>query len=55
MAEVWTAMAENCIKEPGAVAYARKKAVMYQNLSNEASKMYTDAKVAADKADKNPS
>lgn len=55
MAEVWTAMAENCIKEPGAAAYARKKAVMYQNLSNEASKMYTDAKAAADKADKNSS
>jgi hypothetical protein len=42
-------MAENCIKELGAAAYARKKAVIYQNFSNEASKMYTDAKAAADK------
>jgi hypothetical protein len=34
---------------PGAVAYVRKKVVMYQSLPSEASKMYTDAKADADK------
>ena len=51
MAEVWTEMAEQCTQQPGAAAYARKKAVMYTNLANDASKAYADAKEEADKAD----
>jgi predicted house-cleaning NTP pyrophosphatase (Maf/HAM1 superfamily) len=50
MAEVWTGMAEHFLNELGAAAYARKKAVMYRNLSDEASQKYTDAKADADKA-----
>jgi hypothetical protein len=34
----------------GVVAYARKKAVMYRNLANNASNVYTDMKEEADKA-----
>ena len=44
-------MADQCTQQPGAAAYARKKAVMYRNLSNEASTLYADAKEEADKAD----
>ena len=51
MANVWTQMADQCTQQPGAAAYARKKAVMYRNLSNEASTLYADAKEEADKAD----
>lgn len=51
MAEVWTEMAERCTQQPGAAAYARKKAMMYTNLANNASKAYADAKEEADKAD----
>jgi hypothetical protein len=51
MAEVWTTMADRCTDNPGAAAYARKKVVMYRNLSNEAAKLYADAKTDAAKAD----
>jgi len=51
MAEVWTEIAKRCTQQPGAVAYAKKKAVMYRNLANNASKLYADAKEEADKAD----
>jgi hypothetical protein len=51
MAKVWTEMAKRCTQQPGAAAYARKKAVMYTNLANDASKAYADAKEEADKAD----
>jgi hypothetical protein len=51
MAEVWTEMAERCTQQPGAAAYPGKKAVMYTNLANDASKAYADAKEEADKAD----
>ena len=44
MAEVWITMADHCTDNPGAAVYARKKVVMYRNLSSEASKLYTDAK-----------
>ena len=51
MAEVWTKMANRCAEDPGGVAYARKKVVMYTNFSNEAQKMYSKARADADKAD----
>ena len=51
MAEVWTEMANCCTEDPGGVAYARKKVVMYINFSNEVQKMYSNARADADKAD----
>jgi hypothetical protein len=51
MAEVWTTMADCCTDNPGAAAYARKKVMMYQNLSNKAAKLYADTKTNATKAD----
>jgi hypothetical protein len=36
--------------QPGAAAYGRK-AVMYRNLADDASKVYADANEEADKAD----
>ena len=50
MAEVWTTMADHCTDNPGVAAYARKKVVMYQNLSSEATKLYVDAKTNTGKA-----
>jgi hypothetical protein len=44
-------MADHCTNNLGEAAYARKKVVMYQNLSNEATKLYTDAKTDATKGD----
>ena len=49
MAEVWTKMANRCIEDPRGAAYARKKVVMYTNFSNEAQKMYSNARADADK------
>ena len=51
MAEVWTKMANRCTEDPGGVADARKKVVMYTNFSNEAQKMNSNARADADKAD----
>jgi hypothetical protein len=45
-------MAEQCSQQPGPAAYARKKAMMYKNLANDASKVYADVKEEADKASK---
>ena len=49
LAEVWTKMANRCTEDPGGTAYARKKVVMYTNFSNEAQKMYSNARANADK------
>jgi hypothetical protein len=43
-------MAKRCTQQPGVAAYARKKAVMYMNLANDASNVYTDVKEEAGKA-----
>jgi hypothetical protein len=48
MTNVWTQMANQCTQQH---TYARKKAIMYRILSNEASTLYADAKEEADKAD----
>jgi hypothetical protein len=45
------AMADCCTNNLGAAACTDKKAVMYWNLSSEASKLYTDSNTNAGKAD----
>ena len=49
MAEVGTKMANRCTEDPRGTTYARKKVVMYTNFSNEAQKMYSNARADAHK------
>jgi hypothetical protein len=51
MANVWNQLADHCIQNPGAAAYARKKVAMYTQLAAECTQMYQDAKHAVRKAD----
>jgi hypothetical protein len=51
MANVWNQLADRCIRNPGAAAYACKKVAMYTQLAAECTHMYQDAKRAVAKAD----
>jgi hypothetical protein len=49
--EISDADSERTVQQPGAAAYGRRKAVMYRNLADDASKVYADANEEADKVD----
>jgi hypothetical protein len=51
MSAVWHELATRCADQHGAVAYAIRKAHMYESLAAECSKIHKLAKETAEKAD----